>query len=209
MTTTLRCGPIDHWDGPRTPTGTRRRAQFGARWDTVRSDLERELDLLGATQAVIGLDLRPSDIRVDGWPKANAYAPPPVSLTTDSRHGPLRYQCDRWAHWRDNVRAIGLVLTRQRLVNDAGVGTSDQVYRGFQALPSGGAPIVVDGPMTVDQAIRVLHDAAPGVAWDWDDPVGLGLAYRAAALSTHPDHGGTADAFRQVCRARDVLAGAR
>lgn len=152
----LRCRPIDEWIGPRTWGPNMKKAPFGTIWERTRKDLIHELEILDARDVLIGLDVRADQIRQDGWPKANVSAPPAVSLTFTSTHGPLRYQCDRWDRWHSNLRAIGLVLQRQRLVNEAGVGASDQVYRGFSALPPGGA-IAVPGAMTPEAPEPMLQ----------------------------------------------------
>jgi len=209
----VRCRPIDVWNGPRTKH--RARSPYGVRWDRSLMELERELEHLGARDVVIGIDAQPSQIRIDGWPKGGVAIPPPVVLTFDSRHGPLRYQCDRWDDWRGNLRAITLVLQRQRLVNEAGVGQADQVYRGFSALPPG---IVVGAAMSLEQAADVLARYAwpddyntarhrQNVAVLIEDPSLVTEAYRLAAKATHPDQLVDApdDAFTLVARAKEVL----
>lgn len=58
----------------------------------------------------------------------------------------------------------------------------------------------------VAEAVALLHNHAPGVEWDWDDPDDVNRAYRAAAKATHPDSGtGDPDLFRRLTDARDLL----
>lgn len=207
--TELRCAPIDHWDGPYS---TARRADpFNAPNTRILSDLRRELEHLDARDAVIGVDLLPSQIRIDGWPKANAAAPAPVVLTfTSDRVGkPLRFQCDRFDTWLGNLRAIGLTLWRLRLVDESGVATSGEQYTGWAALGTGDPTPLGTGTMSIGEAARLLADhsletidhllAAPEI---------VGRAYRYASKTNHPDAGGDPELFRRLTDARDVLQGA-
>lgn len=203
----VRCVPLDAWAGPATVH--RRRAPFAAGWARIFDDLERELDLLGATDARIGIDLLPSQIRLDGWPKAGASAPPPVVLTFESQHGPLRFQCDRYDDWRANLRAIGLTLQRLRLVDEGGVTRGGEQYRGFAALPPG------QGINDVADAARFILELA-GVSVDVPNLTAMveggsfrTTAHRLAAKKAHPDQGGSAERFAQLQGAMKILEGVR
>lgn len=206
--TWVRCVPLDAWAGPRT--AQRRRAPFSAGWARTFDDLERELELLDATDARIGIDLLPSQIRLDGWPKAGASAPPPVVLTFESQHGALRFQCDRYDDWRANLRAIGLTLQRLRLVDEGGVTRGGEQYRGFAALLPGGNGTLSDAAEAARLVLR-LAGMAP------DEANALGVldgstrtsVYRLAARKAHPDQGGTAAQFAQLQGAMKVLEGVR
>jgi len=61
--------------------------------------LERELDHLGARNAVIELSLEEAEIRIDGWPRASARPNDPgVVVSFDSKYGPLRYATAKKLH---------------------------------------------------------------------------------------------------------------
>jgi hypothetical protein len=209
----IRCRPIDRWDGDRLPDywAGRRRAPFKAAWSTITEDLTRELEALDAHDVVLGLGLRPSDIRVDGWPRANAAIPPAVVLTFESKHGAQRYQCDRWDWWQHNVRAIGLTLWRLRLVDECGVATSGEQYRGWSELPAARPA----GPaMTAEEAARLLLRTGNAHGWAAtpatvanviDTPELARKLYRNAARTRHPDAGGDPEEFRRLTAARDLL----
>lgn len=184
----LRCRPIDRWDGERTPWRDVRAASFRYKPETQVRDLTRELEHLDAHDVTIGIAALPHQIRVDGWPKRGTAIPPEVVLTFESRVGPLRYQCDRWDSWEDNLRAICLTLTRLRLVEEAGVAGSGEQYRGWQALPSGEPIVLSAAPMERSMALRVLRDASGFDDVSTGDQ--LRAAYRAAAKEHHPDVGG-------------------
>lgn len=225
--TLIRCHPIDHWDGTRRTTHDR--SPYAAGPDRIRTDLAFELEHLGASSAQIGLDLRRDEIRQDGWPRAQAAAPPAVVLTFEAEGvGPLRFQMDRFDHWWDNLRAIGLTLTRLRLVEQTGVARSGEQYRGWAAIGSGdpvplgsGAP----GRPTMDRATaaQLLSDHAIEsplsgrsvvTVEDLLSPLpeksswALRYAYRLAARRLHPDTGADPDhaLFARVTEARDALA---
>ncbi len=86
--------PLTHW--PRKFTLNRRRSQFDSTYSQTLDKLETELSKLGAKNVVIQVALDPRDIRLDGWPRANAKRPthPGVIVAFDSRHGALSYLCD-------------------------------------------------------------------------------------------------------------------
>lgn len=191
------------WTGPRRPIHDR--ASYKAPWSTVAADLQAEAEHLGADEILILLDVDRSDLRVDrSAPKANTETPAAVIVWMPStKHGPLRWQCDRWDRWRDNVRAIGLTLQRLRLIDELGVATGGQQYTGWQAFGPG-RPMIA-GLNDPDFAWSVLRrQADPDV-----DPLDLKALYRSASKNTHPDGNGTAEAFGEVDAAYRLLSGAR
>lgn len=126
------------------------------------------------------------EIRLDGRPRANARPrTPAVRISFESRHGSLTYATDRFDDWRDNLRAIALSLEALRAVDRYGVNKGGEQYLGFMALGAGSSEV---------EAARALIDSYGGD--------------REALKKTHPDHGGSHEAFIAVQRAREVLAGA-
>jgi len=201
----VRCRPIDNWSGARTRAHDRRSSPFSAGFQRIRIDLTRELVQLDADDVVIGLDVRPDQIRLDGWPKAGVNPPPPVILTFESKVGPLRFQCDRYARWEDNLRAIGLTLQRLRLVDEGGVARSGEQYQGWNALPPG-QPIAVGAAMTVEDAARLLAFEGLEELDAWPDVMDAPEhAYRLAAKRHHPDAGGDPELFRRLVDAKRLI----
>lgn len=194
--------PIQEW--PEERTRNPQRARFDTGYEETKALLERECRHLGAREVVIQVAIAESDIRVDGtYPKANARAAHSgVIVSFDSKHGPLRYATDTFTHWGDNLRAIALGLEALRKVDRYGISKGGEQYRGWNALPAGAAPMG-----TVDQAIALLHEHAPGVEWEYDDPDDVRRAFRVASKSAHPDTGGDPALFRQLTEARDLLLG--
>lgn len=174
--------PLGPWIGP--VTADRKGAgRFRASWVDTLGMLRQEAELLDAETLVIQVDGDPGDIRRDGMLRAKARVGfPGVKVSLDSRHGPLTYATDAYETWQANVRAVALSMQALRAVDRYGVSTKGEQYRGWTAIeaPSNGK--------------RVAQDLIASYG---------GL--RDALFKTHPDHGGTAEAFRAVQEARDVL----
>lgn len=161
---------------------------FKADWSSTLHLLERELEHLGASYAIIELAIPPSGIRLDGWPKAEARASHPgVVLSFDSQHGDLRYGTDKYPTWQANVRAIALGLEALRKVERYGIAQRAQQYTGWAQLPESSTT------MTVVEAEETLE------AWGGE---------KRALMRTHPDtrdEGVSDEDFRRVQQAREVL----
>lgn len=176
----LRFRPLV-WTGPTTdPKDRRSRAAFRAGWANTLDRLEGELEQLDAQDIVLEADFAERDLRLDGWPKANAKAPafPGVRIWFNSKHGPLVYATDTYVFWQHNVRAIALGLAALRAVDRYGVTRTGQQYAGWKAIEAAPTPLS-DGEWAslADIAGITLAEAR-------HDP---GFAYRRAARAVHPD----------------------
>jgi hypothetical protein len=171
-----------------TPTKSRRHDQFNSPWPKTLALLERELGHLDAREVVISIAVNEDELRLDGWPKANAHpSHPGVIVSFESKHGPLRYLTDQFWDWQANLRAIALGLEALRAVDRYGITRRGEQYTGWKALTSG------DGtPTTRAQAEKLI--ATYG-------------SLREALFKSHPDHGGTAELFAAVSAARKLLEG--
>lgn len=195
----LRVRPFDG----SAPQSASRRSLFSAGLRPTLKLLTRELEHLDADNIVVELDVREQDIRLDGYPRANARAlSPAVRVTFESKHGPLRYETAEYDTWQDNLRAIALSMEALRAVDRYGVSKRGEQYRGWRALPTGTDP--ADSTVTREQALAVIKFHA-GV-----DPVlaaaSIPEAIKAAIKATHPDRGGDPDEFRKVMRAKEILS---
>src|ERR1700675_3855774 len=84
---------------------------------------------LDAKKLVFQIDVRESEIRLDGLPSARARPnDPAVIVSFDSKHGPLRYFCDQFTDWQDNIRAIALGLEALRKVERYGITHRGEQY---------------------------------------------------------------------------------
>ncbi|WP_433731070.1 hypothetical protein ACQP2Y_21740 [Actinoplanes sp. CA-051413] len=196
--------PMLLWDGPATPARDQRSSPFKAGWADTVELLVREVGYLDGKVIVVQVDAPMGSIRRDGMLYAKAKVNSPgVKVSFDSRHGPLTYATDQYRTWQANVRAIGLALEALRAVDRYGVTHSGEQYTGWSAI----AATAAETSMTVDEARRVLADAAGLQPADLSTTDAINRAYKAAARKTHPDAGGNADVFRLIGAARDVLLG--
>lgn len=173
--------PIQAWPGAHT--ANRKRSPFRATWRATMDLLDHELWNLGPGRypdAVLELALRERDIRVsDGMPRADARTQHPgVILDIESVKGPLRFPCDRFDTWQDNLRAIALALEALRKVDRYGVTQRGEQYTGWRAIEatSNAAPFT---------------DTASAVRWIRDyaslPTASLAAVVRAARRQAHPD----------------------
>lgn len=193
----LRFRALDAWPRPSTPPDQRRGRPFRMDFFEIRYSLFHELVQLDATEAEIGVQVLPGQIRRDGsMPLATAKAlHPGVILWAHTPNlGELEWACDSCATWQHNVRAIAITLERLRLADLYNVMQGRQ-YRGFQALPKATEP-------------SVLEELATILGWPRSDVIADPRgAVKAALKKTHPDtnRGVITDAYHKVQAARAVL----
>jgi hypothetical protein len=205
------------WTGPVTPPDKRRsRHSFKASWPNTLDLLQRELEQLEARDVVIEADFQESDIRIDGWPRANARQPenPGVRIAFGSKHGPLVYATDSCAFWQHNVRSIALGLEALRAVDRYGVTKRGEQYTGWRALPPGSSPAPADQGMSREDAATVVLNSA---GMRTQDPINRsailrdgdlrGSVFAKARRASHPDTGGSGEAFARLQEAIAVLEG--
>lgn len=208
----VRFRPL-RWEGASTPAGARRsRWTFKAPWSSTLELLDRELGYLDARDVVIEADFTEVDIRLDGWPRANARQPqhPGVRVAFDSKHGALVYATDTCAFWQHNLRSVGLGLEALRAVDRYGVTSSGEQYRGWRQIGAGSA-IEVPPFTTAADAWRHLQMEAAVPASDVTHLPGevsaatVQRVTRRAQAASHPDRGGDPEAFRLVQAATELV----
>lgn len=157
--------PLDPptWDGWKS-------SPFSASWSATVDLLTRELRHLEPESTILEVDLRESDLRIDGLPRANAKAASPGVILTllkvpvaDGRD--LRYPCSTFRSWEDNVRGIALSLEALRKVDRYGVTKRGEQYQGWKELPAAGESTRMRGEELIE----------------------LFGSKRAALMATHPD----------------------
>jgi hypothetical protein len=190
--------PIDQWPGALTTN--RRRSQFKAGYSSTLTLLDRELSHLNAKGVVVMMALGESEIRVDGRPYVNAKPRHPgIILACTTKYGPFRMVCDRFDQWQDNLRAIALSLEHLRAMDRYGCTKRGEQYRGWQALPSPN-PM----PATREEAYAELGKV---IGEHRARTLPLDEAFREAAKLTHPDAGGSAERFKRIMAAKEILEG--
>lgn len=166
---------------PRTPQHKRKEARFEVSFAVARDQLLHELELLDAFAVVISSNVQ---LRRDGLPYANFREPDDSGVAVYFRIKKKNYVlcCDRWLKVKDNLRAIGLHIAAMRGMERWGVGSLEQAFMGYQALP----------PQQEKKWWDVL-----GVSPRASDEE-IKEAYRKQAKQHHPDNGGSADRMAAI-----------
>lgn len=224
---TIAFRPLTQWPAGRAVTADWRRedAKFksagrqerdfsgNTRWvagertpiERTYDELDRELWQIGATDAVVQIDVRTErDIRRDGTrPLSDARVKSPAIVLSFKRKGTVHtFACDRFTRWQDNLRGIVLGLEGLRRLERYGIVQSGEQYRGWQALPSNATPA-----LTTEAAADVVAKRA-GFQRDHllRDRESAKNAVRSARAKAHPDAGGSDREFILVQEAARVLS---
>lgn len=192
---------------PRTDVGRRQKApfhrkgapgQFGGRsilnlsMSDVVGQLYGELKLIGVGDynVIVSTNV---ELRMDGLPYSNRAAPadPGAAVYFKLKGKPCVLACDKWTRVEDNLSAIARHIEALRGQERWGVGSVEQAFAGYTALPAPGSA----GSMAWYSIIGVPHDAPASRIRE---------AYRAAALEAHPDRpGGSHEAMSRLNAAWD------
>lgn len=152
----------------------------------ARDRLIRELGLLGAVNEILSTNLT---LRLDGLPKGGQAQPgdPGAAVYFDFAGRPTVLACDKWDRIEDNIAALAKHIEAMRGMDRWGVGSVEQAFTGYAALP---APdpwwqiLGLDGPTRSANAIRE--------------------AWASKSRAAHPDRpGGSHDKQARVNKARD------
>jgi len=143
--------------------------------------LMAEMARLGARDVVLSTNL---DLRLDGLPRSGQRAPydPGAAVYFKLNRQDRCLACDRFLAVQDNITALARHVEAIRAIDRYGVGTIDQAFAGYAALPAPAA--------------------------DWRTTFGFGALsptideverkYRAMAGAAHPDRGGSDDAMARL-----------
>jgi hypothetical protein len=152
--------------------------------------LIEEADRLGAKDQVLSTNVA---LRLDGLPRAGEKEPsdPGAAFYFKLKGKPRVLACDRWRTVPDNVAAIAAHIAAIRAVDRYGVGSLDQAFAGYAALP----------PTSADWAI-VLKVSPSATEEQIED------AFRKLARTAHPDVGGSHGDMARLNEARDAALSA-
>lgn len=100
--------------------------------------LERQLDVLGATDALLSSNLK---LGVSGVPLSNQAEPRDRGIAVYFKMGDADrvLACDRYLSCAGNIAAIANHIDALRRIERYGVGTMAQAFAGYTALPPPGA----------------------------------------------------------------------
>lgn len=130
--------------------------------------------------------------RLDGLPYSNQGEPADPGVAVYFRLGAARkprvLACDKWDRVADNIAAIAGHIEAIRAVDRYGVGSLDQAFAGYAALPANTAA-----------DWRAVLGFPAGSRPTWAD---VEERFRAAARRAHPDAGGSQDEFARLTEAK-------
>lgn len=165
----------------RTLDYRRRVSQFAERsLATAREFVLDELRLLRGSNIVLSTNIV---LRLDGLPRSGKRTPtdPGVAVYFTLKGLPKVLACDKWTTVEDNLWAIGKHIEAIRGQDRWGVGTLDQAFRGYDALPA---------PKTAWwEVLGVDQHASQEV---------ILAAYRNKVKIAHPDAGGSQGEFIKI-----------
>lgn len=196
---TITAYPLSYPTGwARTPKHKITRSKFGkagyqrtppSTWQGIQS-LNHELHLLGARDVIVSTNLR---LRNDGLPMSSQRNPEDAGAAVyfQLNGKPRVLACDRWLTVGENLWAIAKDIEAQRGRIRWGVGTLDQAFTGYAALPA-------------------------QTGEDWQSALGLNLTATVDEVNAkyrqmikergaHPDlNDGAREEFERLTRARDA-----
>ena len=177
------------WPRAKSPS----RSRFGTYYKkptvaAARDEMLAELHRLGATKVIISTNVQ---LRRDGLPYSNQREPNNTGAAVyfDLKGKPRVLACDRWSTVGDNLHAIAKHIEALRGLDRWGVGSVEQAFAGYAALPAPSTP--AENCWTV----LSLQPNAPADA--------INAQYRLLSQRRHPDRGGTHEAMAALNRARE------
>jgi hypothetical protein len=178
----------------RSPAHSRQGAKFtsyGQRLGITEAcyRLTRELDLLHAWPFEARTVSMNVPLRRDGTPRMDGREPddPGVAVYFKLHDKERVLACDKWDRVADNIAAIAAHIDAIRRQERYGVGTIEQAFAGYSALPPPGS---------------TARPAQP-----WHEVLGLRahatveeaeIEYRRRAKVAHPDNGGSAERMAEL-----------
>lgn len=148
--------------------------------------LAGELGRLGVTGELLSTNL---NVRLDGLPRSGQAEPtdPGAAVYFRLKGQPRCLACDRWQRVADNIAAIAQHIDALRRIDRYGVGTMEQAFAGYAALPPTGADwwIVLNIPRASGWSV-------------------VESAFKELSRSAHPDRGGRHEDMAKLNAAREA-----
>lgn len=181
---------------PRTPKQKRRNSPFlrpvkfssrGRSMDEARRGLADELARLGARGEVLSTNIQ---LRLDGMPYSNRSQPDDTGAAVyfELKGKPVSLACDKWNRVEDNIWAIVKHIESIRGQDRWGVGSVEQAFHGYMALPAPGQSSGIQWWTVLGVPINASADQVKE-------------AYRILVAKHHPDRGGDVKMFHRVQQA--------
>lgn len=154
--------------------------------------LDTQIHRMDGTNRIISTNIK---VRADGLPYSNQRVPddPGVAVYFKWEKKDIVFACDKWDRVEDNLWAIVKHIEALRGQERWGVGSLDQAFAGYAALPD---PNAVPWWSVLGVAETATNEQ-------------IRAAYLQKAKVTHPDAGGDAMQFDQVQKAYNLAMGKR
>lgn len=151
--------------------------------------LQTELDRMGAEKLMLSTNVR---TKLNGEPYSQQSQPTDTGAACyfELNKKPVSLACDKWDRVEDNVWAIAKHIEALRGQERWGVGTMEQAFRGYMALPGIGESSASEWWKTLGVTINA-------------SPEQVKEAYRILVKKHHPDKGGDPEFFNRVQRAME------
>ena len=167
-------------------------SRFGKKsMEAAAREIYRQLKLLGCGDwnVIISTNV---ELRRDGIPYSNAKRPadPGAAVYFQINRKPQVLACDRWVSVEENLWSIAMHIDAIRAQARWGVGSVEQAFAGYTALPPAGSTPAAPW----HQVLGVTPDVSLEFAKQ---------AYIAEAKKSHPDNGGSTDAMQRLNAAWD------
>lgn len=152
--------------------------------DEAVRGLSDELRLLRASKEVLSSNVK---LRLDGQPYSNQGQPldPGAAVYFELKGKAVSLACDKWLRVECNIWAMVKHIEALRGQQRWGVGTIDQAFRGYTALPAIGQAGGIKWWETLGVSINASADQVKE-------------AYRLLIKKHHPDAGGEAELFHRI-----------
>lgn len=175
-----------HWPPGKRRAGYRQRSRFETSMEDATTALRREVIRLGGRDMILSTNV---PLRRDGAPYARpgTIFDPGAAVYFSYKGDPMCFACDKWDRVNDNVWAIVKTIEALRGIERWGSGDMvAQAFAGFVALPN---PEQWWHVLGLDSASVTIEE--------------IEAAYRRAAMTAHPDRGGSDQAMSRINWARD------
>ena len=152
--------------------------------DEARRGLAAELARLGARKEVLSTNVK---LRIDGQPYSNQAQPDDTGAAAyfELKGRPVSLACDKWNRVEDNIWAIVKHIEAIRGQERWGVGSVEQAFRGYMALPGLGQSSGIQWWSVLGVSINASAEQVKD-------------AYRILVAKHHPDKGGDVEMFHRV-----------
>ena len=157
--------------------------------DSIRK-VYAELKRMGVPDSRVVLSSN-VELRQDGLPYSNRRRPddPGVAVYFQFKGDPHSLACDRWVSPEENLWAVAKHIEALRGQDRWGVGSLEQAFAGYKALPAKGE---TSGESSWWDVLGVAaHESTEAVR----------KRFASLVARAHPDQGGTTTEFQRVQRA--------